>query len=351
MALRNLGEEEQSMPDITPHVEAVAAAAKLLDMNPNMPLKIFWETLASSFGSLAVVMAIVTDPRCGTSRRSCLSEGAMNTSHNSLNCTKGGATPLMLATVAGRTDVMKSLLAVGADINAKEDGRGYTAIHLAVREGNLAAVEILLANEVHVSTASKYGDSSLHLAAIYGEVAVIRMLLAKDADVETVAERGETPLHKAALHGKVAAVDALISYGANVNGVNTIGSTPLHQAAFSCYVSAIDKLITFGGDVCSVDKYNRTPLHNAASSAPADAIEALIAEGADVNAVDMEGITPLHVAALRGNVAAIEVLVAHKANPFAADNKGYTPLNVFQQEERNYIVEIRTRVYTMLIPR
>src|SRR5687768_6373336 len=56
----------------------------------------------------------------------------------------GGHTPLMDAVEANRLDVLKLLIGVGADVNARDGDRGQTALRIAAGEGSLEVVKVLV---------------------------------------------------------------------------------------------------------------------------------------------------------------------------------------------------------------
>lgn len=94
-----------------------------------------------------------------------------------------GETALMTAARTGKVDAVKSLLAHGADVNAKERWRGQTALMWAAAEGHLAAVEALIAAGGDVHARSKGGFTPLLLAVREGQAGVVKALVKAGADV------------------------------------------------------------------------------------------------------------------------------------------------------------------------
>lgn len=149
-----------------------------------------------------------------------------------------GNTPLHGAARNDHKDVVKVLLAHGAEVNAK-DNEGATPLHLAAGRGNKDVAELLLANKAEVN-AKRRGDATpLHNAASGGHKDVMRLLLAHEADVNATTWGGDTPLHYAALGSGVhiwgrgdskAVVELLLATKADVNATNTDGKTPMGRA-------------------------------------------------------------------------------------------------------------------------
>lgn len=83
---------------------------------------------------------------------------------------------------------------------------GYAAddspLFEAVKKGDKAAVEALLAKGADVNAKDGYGDTPLHNAAYYGKKDIVELLLDKGADVNVKGSGGETPLQWAAAGGK-----------------------------------------------------------------------------------------------------------------------------------------------------
>src|SRR5262245_2263064 len=141
-------------------------------------------------------------------------------------------TPLHYAVDRGtRPGVAEALLAAGADVNARAAGQpreGRTPLMLAAGRGRLDLVRLLLAAGADVHALDVWGFSALASACLGGKTAayegVVRELLAAGAKPDALA------LANAASSGSLAMVRMLVAAGADVNAVSRFG-TALHQAA------------------------------------------------------------------------------------------------------------------------
>jgi ankyrin repeat protein len=118
-----------------------------------------------------------------------------------------GDTALHLAAAGGRVEIVKLLLAAGADANAAFNHRRGTPLHYAADGQNPGQ-----------------GWSSAR------QVETIRCLLAAGADIDAQDKNGAAALHRAVRHRCAAAVGALLELGANPLLKNKPGSTPFHLA-------------------------------------------------------------------------------------------------------------------------
>ncbi|MFI7440130.1 ankyrin repeat domain-containing protein [Nonomuraea indica] len=105
--------------------------------------------------------------------------------------------PLCAAAAWDRLEVIRTLLAAGADVNGREAG-GWTALLWAAANGHADAARLLVEAGAEVDTANDDGDTPLTLAARRGALGVVRVLLDSGADAGTYDGDGDTPLDIAA---------------------------------------------------------------------------------------------------------------------------------------------------------
>jgi ankyrin repeat protein len=196
-----------------------------------------------------------------------------------------GMTALVLAAHSGHQPVGVLLLDQGADPDASEVG--YTALHAATLRGGVDLVKALLAHGANPNlritkgtpvrrnsedfelSAALIGATPYLLAARFLETDIMRALAAGGADTQLSMPSGDTPLMAAAGLGAspqadrrglsvldggrledegrvVDAVAAAIADGADVNRANRSGDTAMHAAALLGYERVIQQLADAG---------------------------------------------------------------------------------------------------------
>lgn len=105
-------------------------------------------------------------------------------------------TPLILAAMADHTEVMQELLAAGADTDVVnlDGGVGGTALLLAAKRGNLAAVSLLVEARSGLDVQNDAGGTALMWAALTGQPAIVELLLGAQADPTLVDCNGQNAL-------------------------------------------------------------------------------------------------------------------------------------------------------------
>jgi ankyrin repeat protein len=163
--------------------------------------------------------------------------------------------------------LMKFLLAHGANPNGQLKtaalqrahtpgeptlGEGATAMMRAARNGDAAAIELLIANGADVNLAAKNKTTPLMFAAGLGRgIGVFAKDYATDAQMLDAAK-------------------VLVARGADVNAMSDAGQTPMHfasQAADANFPAPSDDMVHFlaehGAKIDVADKQGRTPLEMA----------------------------------------------------------------------------------------
>jgi ankyrin repeat protein len=108
---------------------------------------------------------------------------------------KWGWTALHRAVWNGHKEVVRYLLAKGADVNAHEVHYGETPLHMAVWDAYKEIAELLVANGANVDAKDKrWGWQPLHIAARRGHQGVVELLIARGADVNARTDDNYTPL-------------------------------------------------------------------------------------------------------------------------------------------------------------
>ena len=160
-------------------------------------------------------------------------------------------TDLVDAARRGEVEVVQTLLAKGADVNAAE-GDGLTALHAAAEQGHVEVAELLISAGAELEASTRIGQyTALHLAARRGHGSVVQVLVGAGADVyATTSNSGVTALHLAAAAvGGEEAVAALLDHGADSDAREaSAGQTPLMFAAAYDRVAAVGELLRGGAD-------------------------------------------------------------------------------------------------------
>jgi ankyrin repeat protein len=138
-------------------------------------------------------------------------------------CSRRLATHFRSAACAGDIEKVKSLLQLGANVNAT-DGLGYSAlIDVEACQGHIAPtrvelVELLIGTGATVNLRSGNGSAALMYAARNGDTEAVNALLKNGAEVNIPDKEGETALMKAAANScNEETVRALLSAGADLS--------------------------------------------------------------------------------------------------------------------------------------
>jgi ankyrin repeat protein len=234
-----------------------------------------------------------------------------------------GSSPLLVASASGRESTAVLLLDRGANPNA--DRAGYTALHAAIPKSELDLVKALLAHGANPNARVTNAP-----AAVFGPAGGAGSEVADGALVLTSARGGAsprpprssvvtaTPFWLAAKYVNVSIMRALIAGGADPALTTDDGTTPLMVAAG---LTQFEGPRSRRGDVSTFRS-------NWGEDDALEAVAVLMDLGADVNAVNRVGQTALHGAAYLGANRLVELLVQKHAKLNAQDARSQTPFRV-----------------------
>jgi ankyrin repeat protein len=200
--------------------------------------------------------------------------------------------PLIITAMSvGSAPATMALIAAGANPNAR-DTTGKSVLSYAVYLKQQDIIAALVTAGADLNDPSEAGDGEnaappVFLAIKSGDLAVVQQLIAAGANVNVVDQQGSTPLHRAVLAQPVeyatGLVTTLLRAGADANAMRSKGGAPLHN-------------LVFGAD--------KMP-----PQAVAQIATLLVQHGANVNLpAAFDGATPLDVAHSKGDQQSAQML-------------------------------------------
>lgn len=221
------------------------------------------------------------------------------------------AEALMAAVLRSDTTRVKNFLGFGA--SATSEVRGITVLAAATEQRNAEIVRLLVARGADVDAKVTIGERLqeapiLILAAAGGACDVAEELLGAGADPDATDTKGTTALMFAAYLGHADIVRALIEKGAWLEATDASGYTALMFGAKEGRAECVTALLKAGSDVNAQDNDGNRPLAFAAQHGFLDVVEGLLAAGADANSRSKHGLTAADLARRRGHREVAEVI-------------------------------------------
>ncbi len=191
---------------------------------------------------------------------------------------KGGNSAILMAAYYERRDMVRRLIELNVDVNAK-GSIGYTPVGVAAMRDDPEILGMLIKNGAKLDVHDGAKGTPLLNAIQFQYDENVRMLLAAGANADLAGAFGMTPLMMAAQMGRADYVDALLAKGADVNMRGDQQSTALYFALFEGHDDIARKLIRAGANLrLPVNGY--TPLHWARVMDRADIVPLMVEAGA-----------------------------------------------------------------------
>jgi ankyrin repeat protein len=223
----------------------------------------------------------------------------------------------------GHEDVIRALLAGGADLN-NDEGNGLTPLHIAVKAGLTNTVRLLLENDADVNKVKDRG-SAFGSAVESGDEEIVMLLLIKGALVEgNEGPQFLSPLQAAVFKGYERIVKALLDAGADVNALDEAGLSP-SPLRYACQVNREDiarLLLERGANVNAADQHHSlTPIQFCCAMGYESLVHTLVSFHADIDAPHPDGCA-LDRAVDKGYLSIVTHLLDHGANPDIDTERG-----------------------------
>ena len=194
----------------------------------------------------------------------------------SLKTTERKISLLSLASAGGSVAAIEMLLSHGCSIVSRDNERNTPLMH-AARLGNTEVLKYLLAQGADPLLQNKFGQGLLHFAALSNNAVTIEAVLSQNFDINArCTDLGVTPLLFCLINGKLEAANYLLAMGADENLKSKDGLTVLSAAAIGGDVAAIEMLLERGHNPNSRDGCDETPLMWAVRAGNKAAVEYLL---------------------------------------------------------------------------
>jgi ankyrin repeat protein len=202
--------------------------------------------------------------------------------------------PLVITAMSvGSLPATVALIKAGSNPDAR-DTTGKSVLSYAVYLKQPRVIAALVAAGADLNAPSEAGDGGnpappIFMAIKSGDLAIVQQLVAAGANVNVLDQQGSTPLHRAVMvrpaEYTTGLVTTLLRAGADPNAMRPKGGTALHNLIFSA--------------------------DNLPAPAVAQVVTLFAQHGADVNlAAAFDGATPLDIARTRGNDQAARLLTS-----------------------------------------
>ena len=182
------------------------------------------------------------------------------------SATEKGKTALMVAAQAASRSLCVDLVALGADVGAKNKNGGTPLMHAAVG-GDLDIVNLLLREGAEVNERASNGWSALMLASAKGFSQIVKRLIQVNGELNSRDIFGWTPLMHAVEQNRMNVIELLVSTSdSHIDNRNIDGVTALHRAAALGYSEIVRVLLVAGARADLSDQTGRTAVDYAMES-------------------------------------------------------------------------------------
>lgn len=201
-------------------------------------------------------------------------------------------------------------------------------LHQAIRLQDSRKVTLLVSQKPINVNSSLRSCTALSLAVYQGSIEIVRILLENGAMPDKLSrdwnERFETPLFSACRLGHYEIVQLLLEYKADVNITDFYMHTPLWIATRERKSDLVELLIKYGANLNIADKWQQCPLYLATKYlGREDIAKSLIRHGCKLDLTDVEGHGVLYWSLANNQLEIFRLLVIAGAHINGKDRQNF----------------------------
>jgi ankyrin repeat protein len=355
-ACSGVGKDEQAFCDAVERGDLAAAQALLdtgqIDMTAgggracSPAMAVFERASSRAPAFIPMAVALAKQPGVATRCFGNASSGPSGSSsrRRSSSGPSGQTCPINLAAQNGSPEVMRALIDNGASVTNHD---GKEAIIDVVLSRSLPTLQVMIekggSKNDALMSAVAYANLEMigylegvgaveavdpFLVAVRkGDLAALEAALARRVDVEMEDAGQRTAMMRAATYGQSAVITRLAKAGANVNARFAIEfDTPLHMAVRGNHADAVRALAAAGADLnARFNEDTATPVMEAVDTGAVQALAALVDAKADVNVGSAGHTTAMDRAIGLGNLALVKQLLRGGARVNDKGGPGWKP--------------------------
>jgi len=220
---------------------------------------------------------------------------------------------LHIAAAYNNLPVVSFLVEASADVNRPQStfmpSRGLTPLMFAAKDGHLEVLRMLVAAGAETNRPASDGITPLFFAISQGHVETVRFLLDASADVNQCPDDNATALFLASMQGHASIAKLLVRAGVAINKPFEDRSTPLLIASQVGHSDVVRYLLRSRAAKDKPRQNSVTPLMVAANMGHLDVVHLLVKAGARKDLLTDDGKTSLDLAVLGKHTKVLHFLV------------------------------------------
>ena len=236
-------------------------------------------------------------------------------------------------------DMVKLFLDKGARVDIAE-ANGSTALIIASKHGHSDVVKLLLDKGAQVDITESDGCTALIIASQNGHSDVVKLLLDKGAQVDIAEADGWTALLRASGNGHLEVVKLLLDKGAQVDITESDGCTALIIASQNGHLEVVKLLLDKGAQVDITESDGRTALIIASENGHSDVVKLLLDKGAQLDITNTNGWTALIIASQNGHSDVVKLLLDKGAQVDITESDGCTAFIIASENGHLDVVKL-----------